>query len=105
MAEQQPMDTALTLYEPAVLDAEYGAPAVENLPKLLMPSPIKASLRDGMSAESESLRIAPGAGTSLRVEEAHRIDSEGCPQEWASMTAEPNATGMVELCSALASVT
>ena len=104
MAEQQPMDTALTLYDPAVLDAKYGAPGGENLPKLPMPSPIKANLRHRMSAASENLRIAPGVGMSLRLEQARWIDSEGVPHEWASVMADPNATGIVELRFALACI-
>ena len=77
MAEQQPMDTTPTPYLQAVMNAEYGAPGVENLPKLLMPSPIKLGLRNGISVASESLRVVPGAGTSLRVKQARCIDTEG----------------------------
>ena len=99
------MDTALPFCDPVVLDAEYGAPAGQNLLKMLMPSPKKASLRGESSASSESLRIAPIARMSLRVDQACGIDSEGCPHEWTSVTAEPNATGIVVLRSPLASVT
>ena len=56
-----------------------------------------------MSAASESLQIAL-VQECLRVVQARWIDTQGCPQEWASVTSEPNATGIVELRSALSSV-